>query len=147
MFGDDDRPHEPEEPDPESDLPDYEEEFTSVPEAPSVPDPSENLGEGDAPTYVKEYFWRVVIVVDYAIAAVCIGPMFLFFRNDLRVGGLLTASGVLAFAYAYYLYRQFRATDERERDEGDEMDEGRDADTAGDADVPSDPSPAAEPDE
>ncbi len=127
MFGDDDRPHEPDQPDPESDLTDYEEEFTSVPEAPSVPDPVENLGEGDAPTYVKEYFWRVVIVVDYAIAAVCIGPMFVYFENDPSLGVPLTASGVVAFAYAYYLYRQFRATDERERDDAGETDDADDA--------------------
>jgi len=141
VFGDDDRPHEPDEPDPESDLPDYEEEFTSVPEAPSVPDPAENLADGDVPRYVTAYFWRTVLVVDYAVAAVCIGPMFVYFRNDLSLGVPLTASGLVAFAYAYYLYRQFRAADERDGDDGTEEIV---ADEAGDADADAPAEPAAD---
>ena len=140
MFGDDDRPHEPDEPDPESDLPDYEAEFTSVPEPPSVPDPSENLADGDVPRYVKAYFWRTVLVVDYAIAAVCLGPMFVYFRNDLSLGVPLTASGLVAFAYAYYLYRQFRAADGRDDDGTEEPV----ADEAGNADADSPAEPTAD---
>lgn len=116
MFGDDDRPHEPDEPDPESDLPDYEEQLTSVPEAPAAPDPTENLPDGDVPNYVREYFWRTVLAVDYAIAAVSIGPMLIYFRGDLRLGAAVTTTGVLAFVYSYYLYRAFQATAEGKDD-------------------------------
>ncbi len=139
MFGDDDRPHEPDEPDPESELTDYEEAFTDVPEAPSVPDPSENLS-GDAPTHVKEYFWRVVLVVDFAIAAVSLGPMFLYFEGDVRLGGALTVAGLVAFAYAYFLYRRFRATADSESEaEPDDADTGPDDPaTGGEGDLTAD---------
>ena len=107
------RPHEPDEPDPEADLPDYETELPSVPEAPTAPDPTENLGEGEVSDYVREYFWRTLLAVDYAIAAVCIGPMVAYFEGDVRLGAAVTGTGLLAFVYAGYLYRAFRAASDR----------------------------------
>lgn len=104
---------EPAEPDPEADLTDYEAELVDVPdppqapEPPSVPDPTENLRDGDVPRYVRTYFWRTVLIVDYAIAAVAIGPMLAYFRGDLQLGAGVTASGLFAFGYAYLLYRRF----------------------------------------
>lgn len=107
-----DRPHEPDEPDPEADLPDYEADLTSVPEAPAPPDPTESLGDVDVPDYVREYFWRTLLAVDYAVAAVCIGPMLVYFEGDVQLGAAVTATGLLAFAWAYYLYRAFRSAGE-----------------------------------
>lgn len=150
MYGDDDSTDagesaEPVEPDPEAELTDYEEELVDVPEPPeapeppSVPDPSENLRDGDVPRYVRTYFWRTVLIVDYAIAAVAIGPMLAYFRGDLQLGAGVTASGVLAFGYAYFLYRGFQrasAADEQteETDEADETANDRSEGTVAEAD-------------
>jgi hypothetical protein len=120
---------EPVEPDPEADLTDYEEELVDVPEPPeapappSVPDPSENLRDGDVPRYVRTYFWRTVLIVDYAIAAVAIGPMLAYFRGDLQLGAGLTASGLFAFGYAYVLYRRFQRASDAHDDAGDDAGE------------------------
>lgn len=119
---------EPAEPDPEADLTDYEEELVDVPEPPrapeppSVPDPTENLGDGDVPRYVRTYFWRTVLIVDYAIAAVAIGPMLAYFRGDLQLGAGVTASGLLAFGYAYLLYRRFERASAAHDDTAPETD-------------------------
>lgn len=156
MYGDDDPAEsaesaEPAEPDPEADLTDYEEELVDVPEPPaapeppSVPDPSENLRDGDVPQYVSAYFWRTVLIVDYAIAAVAIGPMLAYFRGDVQLGAGVTASGLLAFGYAYVLYRGFQRASDAHDDEDDaaEADDGEDADddTLADADTATDSPP------
>jgi hypothetical protein len=120
---------EPEEPDPEADLPDYESELVDVPEPPSAPDPTENLTDGDVPRYVSEYFWRTLLIVDYAIAAVAIGPMVAYFEGDLRLGAGITASGLFAFGYAYVLYRGFKRTSEA-HDDSDAESGGTNADEA-----------------
>jgi hypothetical protein len=126
VYGDDESAESAEhaEPDPEADLPNYEEELVDVPEPPeapeppSVPDPAEGLRDVDVPDYVRTYFWRTVLVVDYALAAVSLGPMVAYFRGELRLGLGITASGVFAFGYAYLLYRQFQRASAA-HDEGD----------------------------
>jgi hypothetical protein len=91
------REYDPEEkwPDPERDLPD-------IPDPPSPPP-----GAEPSPA-VRSAFWKAVIVVNYAVLAVCLGPMLAYFRGWVLLGAGVFASGLLAFGYAVLIYRGFR---------------------------------------
>lgn len=96
--------------DPEDRWPDPEDELATVPETPSPPPASE------ASATVASAFWKSVLVVNYAVFAVCFGPMLAYFRGQTLLGTGVFASGLLAFGYAYFVYRAFRRHD---RDRGD----------------------------
>lgn len=96
---------------PEERWPDPETELPNVPEAPSPPPASE------ASTVVQTAFWKSVLVVNYAVFAVCFGPMLIYFRGQTALGAGIFASGLLAFGYAYLIYRAFRR---RDRDDAPE---------------------------
>jgi hypothetical protein len=95
--------------DPEERWPDPETELPTVPEPPSPPSTSE------ASTTVVAAFWKSVLVVNFAIFAVCFGPMLVYFRGRTLVGTGIFAVGVIAFGYAYFIYRAFRR-----RNQGDD---------------------------
>lgn len=95
--------------DPEEKWPDPERELPNVPEPPS---PS-----GDPSPAVRTAFWKAVLVVNYAVLAVCLGPMLAYFRGQILLGTGAFASGLLAFGYALLIYRGFRRRD-RDDDRG-----------------------------
>jgi len=90
--------------DPEDRWPDPEQELPNVPEAPSPP------SESEAPTEVAAAFWKSVLVVNYALAAVALGPMLAYFRGRTLLGAGVFLSGLFAVGYAYLIYRTFRRT-------------------------------------
>lgn len=121
MFGDDDEDYsdlskEPEElepsigPDPpEVDVPEVEDT------AKGMPTPGEDI---DPDLY--SLFWRLVIVLDVALFALAIGPLFIYFEGNWDVGGPLVALGLVSFAYAVSQYRSYRArSDPEEPNNGD----------------------------
>ena len=86
-----------------------------VPEV-EVPSVSVDTDTGDFDTdvdpAVRRTFWRLVVVVDVALLALALGPMFIYFRGDWETGGPLVALGAVALAYGVAVYRRYRADDE-----------------------------------
>jgi hypothetical protein len=148
----DDNPHEPDEYDPEADLPDPENDLVSTPSIPEPPEAPEVMPASEAPDYVRNYFWKAVLVANYARFGVTVGPMLLFFEADYYRGGILFVTGAAAFGYLAVVVRRFRERSAEERakaenDDGapDEDDEGAadgaegvDATSTDDADAPDD---------
>lgn len=64
------------------------------------PTPGEDI---DPETY--GLFWRLVVVVDVALIALALGPMFIYFEGNWDVGGPLVALGVVSLGYGYVRYR------------------------------------------
>lgn len=116
---DDEREYEPDEYDPEADLPDPEEELAPSIDIPEAPEP---MPESEAPDEIFRIFWWVVIVVNVGILALSLGAMIWFFEGMATWGFRLVAVGVIALGYAYLRYRIFmRDTDvwDEEAAEGD----------------------------
>jgi len=121
---DDESEHEPDEYDPEADLPDPEEELAPSVEIPEAPEP---MPESEAPDEIVRIFWWVVIVVNVGLLALSVGVMVWFFEGMATWGLRLIAVGGIALGYAYLRYRLFM----RDTDVWDEEGEA----TAADADV------------
>jgi hypothetical protein len=100
--------------DPEERWPDPETELPNVPEAPEAPPASEA-----SPT-VAAAFWKSVLVVNYAVFAVCFGPMLIYFRGQTVLGASIFASGLFAFGYASLIYRAFRRRNREDDDPEDQ---------------------------
>jgi len=64
-------------------------------------------------------FWRLVLIFDIALLALALGPMFVYFQNDWRRGGMLLAFGVLAFLYGVARYREFQVAEPDADDDSD----------------------------
>lgn len=94
-------PDEPDEFDPERNLPGNLE----IPETPQPEVPEENLS-GEVP----RVFWASVILVNVALLTLSLGPMLIVFRGQWILGLSLVAVGVVALARTYQLYRKFEAT-------------------------------------
>lgn len=69
-----------------------------------MPTPGEDI---DRETY--SLFWRLVLVIDVALFAVAVGPMFVYFENDWSIGLPLTLLGLASFGYAVVQYRSHQA--------------------------------------
>jgi hypothetical protein len=130
VFGDeDDTPHEPDEYDPEADLPDPENDLVSTPSIPEAPEAPEVMPASEAPDYVRNYFWKAVLVANYALFGVTVGPMLMFFEADYYRGGVLFVTGAAAFGYLAFVVRRFRERSAEERaKEAEEEDHDADAD-------------------
>jgi hypothetical protein len=93
-----------------------------------MPTPGEDI---DRDTY--SLFWRLVLVIDVALFAVAVGPMFIYFENDWSVGLPLTLLGLASFGYAVSQYRshQARKAAEQEAEAGPTAAAGDDEPTDG----------------
>lgn len=95
--------NEPSEMDPLEDVgPDVPE--VSVPEPPSVPDPSQN----DVPDDLARRFWKLVAVFNVALFAASLGPMLAVFRGQWVTGSAVFLLGAGFFVYGYLGYRRHR---------------------------------------
>jgi hypothetical protein len=109
--------------DAEPDPPDLGPDAPSV-DAPSVGDTSDSLTPPeDVDPEIRRTFWQLVVVVDVALLALSLGPMFIYFEGDVRRGLLLIAFGVAVSAYGVRKYRNYRAG-------RDDADEASDSDSA-----------------
>jgi len=109
-------------PDPPSvDVPEVE-----VPETPSATGDTDVDVDADT----AREFWRLVLIFDVALLALALGPMFVYFMDDWRRGGLLLGFGLLAFLYGVARYREFQTAAENTGDD----DAGND-DAGNDGDV------------
>lgn len=81
---------------------------------PSVDIPEPDASGGGLDSAAVGLFWRLVLVFNVALFGVTVGPMILYFRRELLMGGGLLAVGVLAGVYGVVRYRRF----ERERNDG-----------------------------
>ncbi|WP_181686478.1 DUF7322 domain-containing protein [Halorhabdus salina] len=68
------------------------------------PDPGEDALDGA----VAALFWRLVLVFNVALFGVTVGPMMLYFRGNLRIGGGLLAVGLLFAGYGFARYWAFK---------------------------------------
>ncbi|WP_256298877.1 DUF7322 domain-containing protein [Haloarchaeobius salinus] len=94
----------PGEPNPEEDLPDYEEELSPsirIPEAPSPP----STADVDAPAGLQRKFWVLVLVFNGALLGVSLGAMYVGFRGDWTLGSRLLAGGLVCFGYGVFRLR------------------------------------------
>lgn len=73
-------------------------------------------------------FWGAVVMVNVGLFCVAIGPMLVYFRDQVAVGGGLVLVGLVAFAQAYRTYRNYVDGEDEERDEDPDADGGRDPD-------------------
>lgn len=96
---DSDHEYEPAVPDPEADLPDYEEELPSIPD---VRQPGEDAA--DAPPGLVLTFWGLVLVFNIALMALALGAMFVLIAGRLTIGGNFLFVGALLGAYGLYRY-------------------------------------------
>lgn len=124
----------------EPDPPSLGPEVPSV-DVPTVESPGELDGDGteegeeftgDVDADVARTFWRLVVVIDVGIAALALGPMFVYFEGDWQRGLILTAFGLAVLAYGVKTYRRYKAEESGAVDE-EQTDEDRtqhpDADT------------------
>lgn len=116
--------------DPDPDLPDLGPDVPSV-DIPSVDTASaESLGAGeDVDSETFRTFWRLVVVMDVALLALAVGPMFVYFRGNWQRGLLLVAFGLTVGLYGVGKYRSYR--DGRSAEESATDDETIDDETAG----------------
>ena len=111
---------------PEPDLPSLGPEIPSVdvPEV-EVPgtDPDSATVGADVDVDTAKGFWRLVLIFDVALLALALGPMFVYFMDDWRRGGMLVGFGALVFLYGVARYREFQAAGEDADDETDPVEE------------------------
>jgi len=118
---------------PEPDLPSLGPEVPSV-DVPDVEVPetdSEAVG-ADVDVDTAKGFWRLVLVFDIALLALALGPMFVYFLDDWRRGGMLLVFGLLVFLYGVARYREFQAGTENTVDDDAGNDGAGDDAEAGD---------------
>ena len=161
--GSEHEPDEPEEPDPEADFRDPESDSLTIPrvdtedagsgltsdlrsdfvdEDVKVPEVDAPTGtEADVPPDLQKTFWALVIVVNGAVLGIALGAMLLVFEGDTDRGVPLLAGGFLLFGFAYRRYRQFRISEDEDRN-GDDSGSGTDddlRDDESDVDAATDP--------
>lgn len=104
--------------DPEARWGDPERELVENITIPEPPEPDLSDGVDSA---VSKPFWASVILVNFAVFALSLGPMLIYFRGEWLIGLGLVAGGTFALGRTYHLYRQFkRASADSRRDDGDE---------------------------
>ncbi|MWG36440.1 DUF7322 domain-containing protein [Halomarina oriensis] len=96
---DDPWPDEPEEFDPDSLAPSVD-----VPEAPGTPE----FSESDVDDDLFRAFWGAVVMLNVALLGLSLGPMFLYFWGDLRLGGGTTLIGLVSAVFAYRFYAGYQ---------------------------------------
>ncbi|MFT4946063.1 MAG: hypothetical protein ACI8TL_000294 [Natronomonas sp.] len=113
----------------------------SVPEAPS-PEGSTGVDYTDVDPELRQLFWKLVLVVKFALISLTLGALFLTLGNDQSLGVQFLAFGAVLLSYGVYQYRKSKARidseefDSVQSDSGDET-EQRDG-------VAGSPSPAAD---
>ena len=96
---------EPEEYDPTDQFGDPERDLVSTP---SVRNPADSLPSPDeVDTEIRQTFWRAVLLTNVALAGTVLGPVYAVVQGDLRVGGAVTAAGVVASVRVYQTVRAF----------------------------------------
>jgi hypothetical protein len=84
--------HEPEEPD-------------VGPTVPNTEPPDHGLtGPDGMSKSVLRAFWTLVVIAHIGVFGVTVGPMFVYFRGNWRLGGALVLLGVFALAHGLYYY-------------------------------------------
>ncbi|WP_396610322.1 hypothetical protein ACH9L7_08670 [Haloferax sp. S1W] len=118
--------------DPEKDLPNI----------PRVDIPGEDAGTDGAPEFKADVdpeqarmFWASVILANVGLAGISLGPMLIYFRGQMLVGGGVTLLGVVALARMYTMYREYQSRDwssddEAEREEAEAANHTDEADRA-----------------
>ena len=102
---------------PSTGWPDEPGEFDPKSMGPDVPSPPER-GEASNPEAVQ-LFWKLVVVFNFALLALSIGPMFAVFQGQWDLGLQIFFVGVLAFSYGTFRYYRFR--DKKDEDDGSEQ--------------------------
>lgn len=75
---------------------------------PSVEIPDLESADGDIDGSVQGLFWRLVLVFNVALFGLAVGPMFMYFQGNLRIGGGLFVLGVFNGVYGVVRYRRFK---------------------------------------
>lgn len=125
-------PDEPDEPDPEARWGNPEEDLVSVPSVETrAPDPGSEGGGVEVDAEVARLFWAAVVYANVAVAGVTVGPLLVAFRDQLTVGAIAIAVGLLALYRTYDLYRTYRERivgSDASDDDADVADERTDGD-------------------
>ena len=80
----------------------------SVPEAPTPDDPT-NIDYSDVDPGLRKLFWKLVLVVKFALISLSLGVLFATLGNDPSLGVRLLAFGGILVFYGIYQYRKSKA--------------------------------------
>lgn len=69
-------------------------------------------------------FWASVVLANVGLAAISIGPMLIYFRGQLLVGGGVTLLGMASLARVYTMYQEYETRDWSTDDEDTSSDDG-----------------------
>ena len=67
-----------------------------------------DYSEVDAPSEIKNEFWRQVLLFNIAIFCLALGVLLIAFEQRWAFGGGLLAVGVVAFVRGYRRYQEFQ---------------------------------------
>ncbi|WP_254543704.1 DUF7322 domain-containing protein [Halomarina pelagica] len=106
----------PFEEDEEDAWPDEPEEFDPESIGPRVEYAApEDLADADVSDELFRAFWATVLMANVGLFAVSLGLMFVVFRAQYRLGGVVFGVGALALLFGYRYYRSYQ-DDRAERD-------------------------------
>ncbi|WP_336326616.1 DUF7322 domain-containing protein [Halovenus sp. HT40] len=80
----------------------------SVPEAPE-PDDLTDVDYSDVDPELRQLFWKLVLVVKFALISLTLGALFLTLGNDQSLGVQFLAFGAVLISYGAYQYRKSKA--------------------------------------
>lgn len=80
----------------------------SIPEAPAPDDPTD-VDYGDVDPELRQLFWKLVLVVKFALISLTLGALFLTLGDDFSLGVQFLAFGVVLISYGAYQYRKSKA--------------------------------------
>ncbi|KTG21921.1 DUF7322 domain-containing protein [Haloferax profundi] len=71
----------------------------------------------DVDPEVSRLFWASVVLANIGLAGLALGPMLVYFRGQVLIGGGVTLLGIGALVRVYYMYKEYEETDWSSDDE------------------------------
>lgn len=94
----------------------------SIPEAPE-PDDLTDVDYSDVDPELRQLFWKLVLVVKFALISLTLGALFLTVGNDASLGVQFLAFGAILVSYGAYQYRKSKARIDSEEFDSVQSDE------------------------
>ncbi|KAB1192097.1 hypothetical protein GJR96_01035 [Haloferax sp. MBLA0076] len=82
----------------------------------------------DVDPEVSRIFWASVVLANIGLAGLALGPMLVYFRGQVLIGGGVTLLGIGALVRVYYMYQEYKETDWASDDEDSNASSDDDAD-------------------
>lgn len=98
----------------------------SVPEAPE-PDDLSDVDYTDVDPELRQLFWKLVLVVKFALISLTLGALFVTLGNDPSLGTQFLAFGAVLVSYGVYQYRKSKSRIDAEEFDPVQSEEGESA--------------------